>query len=386
VVDADRGGDRNRATHDPGRARPKGGEMKLLRMVSATLALALVVAACGSDEPAAGPDGCEPGGTDGDLLFYNWSDYMDPDLLDAFADEYGVSVVEDFYPSNEDMFARVTAGGAQYDVIVPSDYMVEIMIEEDLLLPLDHALILNIGNVDAQFATPPYDPGLDFSVPYQWGTTGLGVNVGLLGDVEPSWALVFDPDVAGNLPGRVSLLDDPRETMGAALYYLGYDPNTTNEDELAEAAEVITASRDWIAAFDSDLFSDLLLAGEVVVSHGYSGNFLDSFGDDEDYAYLIPEEGATIWTDNLAILADAPHPCTAHTFIDFILDAENGAALTNWTYYASPNAAAAEFIEAEILEDEAIYPPDDVLDDLFFLEDTGDFEINFSDYFIRAKS
>jgi spermidine/putrescine transport system substrate-binding protein len=360
--------------------------MRILRMMAATLALALVAAACGSDEPAAGPDGCEPGGTDGDLLFYNWSDYMDPDLLDAFAEEYGVSVVEDFYPSNEDMFARVTAGGAQYDVIVPSDYMVEIMIEEELLLPLDHALIPNIGNVDDQFATPPYDPGLDYSVPYQWGTTGLGVNVGLLGDVEPSWALVFDPEVAGALPGRVSLLDDPRETIGAALYYLGYDPNTTSEDELAEAADVITASRDWIAAFDSDLFSDLLLAGEVVVAHGYSGNFLDSFGDDEDYAYLIPEEGATIWTDNLAILADAPHPCTAHTFIDFILDAENGAALTNWTYYASPNAAAAVYIEPEILEDDAIYPPDEVLDDLYFLEDTGDFEINFSDYFIRAKS
>jgi spermidine/putrescine-binding protein len=182
------------------------------------------------------------------------------------------------------------------------------------------------------------------------------------------------------------MLDDPRETMGAALYWLGYDPNTTDEGELEEAADAISNARGWTAAFTSDQFSDLLLAGEVAVAQGYSGNFLDSFGDDESYAYLIPEEGATIWTDNLAILADADAPCTAHTFINYILDAENGAQLTNWTYYASPNAAASEFIEAEILEDEAIYPDDETRDNLFFLEDTGDAEILFTDYFTQAKS
>lgn len=348
--------------------------------------LALVLAACGGssgDEVAAD---CELGATDGDLLFYNWSDYMDPELISAFEEEFGVSVTEDFYPSNEEMLARVSAGGAQYDVIVPSDYMVEIMIEDDLLRPLNVDAIPNVANVDDEFVNPPYDPKLEFSVPYQWGTTGLGVNVGLLGDVEPSWALLFDPDVAGTLPGRVSFLDDPRETMAAALYYLGLDPNTTSEDDLQQAAELLSTARSWTAAFTSDQFSELLLAGEVVVAQGFSGNFLDNFGDDEDYAYLIPQEGATIWTDNLAILVDAPHPCTAHTFINFILDAQNGAALTNWTYYASPNAASQEFIDPEILEDEAIFPPDDVMARLYFLEDTGDAEILYTDYFTQAKS
>lgn len=356
------------------------------RWLAATAALAFVVSACngGGDEAAAEVD-CEPGAVDGDLNLYNWSDYMDPDLITAFEDEFDVSVTEDFYPSNEELFARVEAGGAQYDVIVPSDYMVDIMIQEDLLLALDTDAIPNIDNLDDDFTSPPYDPGLEYSVPYQWGTTGLGIDLSEVGEVEPSWDLLFDPDVAGGI-GRVSMLDDPREAMGAALYWLGHDPNTTDETELQEAADAIAAAGGWTSAFNSDQYSELLLAGEVAVAQGYSGNFLDNFGDSEDYAYVIPDEGATIWTDNLAILADASSPCTAHTFLNFLLDAENGAQLTNWTYYASPNAAASEFIDDEVLDNEAIYPDEQTRDNLHFLEDTGDAEILFTDLFTQAKS
>ena len=362
--------------------------MRTNRMKSAVAAVATVmmVAACGGGGGDTAAVDCELGQVDGDLLLYNWSDYMSPELIDAFKAQYGVGVVEDFYPSNEELFARVAEGGAQYDVIVPSDYMVGIMIEEGLLLRIDRGAVPNWVNVAEDFAAPPYDPDLAFSLPYQWGTTGLGVNVGLIGDVEPSWALIFDPAIAANLPGRITLLDDPRETLGAALYYLGYSPNTTSEDELQEAADLVTQAKAWTAAFVSDQYTDLLLSGESVIAHGYSGNILDNIGDDEDYVYIIPEEGATIWTDNMAILANAPHPCTAHTFINFILDAQNGADLTNWTYYGSPNAAADPFIDPEILEDEAIYPSDELREKLFFLEDTGDFEIRFTDLYTRAKS
>jgi spermidine/putrescine-binding protein len=334
------------------------------------------------------PEGvsCEVGETDGDLLLYNWSEYMDPDLLTAFGEEHGISATEDNYTSNEALLAQIRAGGADYDVIIPSDYMVEIMADEGLLLPLDEDAIPNAANVDEDFASPPYDPDLTYSLPYQWGTTGIGVDLEATGpDPEPTWGWLFDPDMAGSL--SISMLDDPRETMGAALYYLGHDPNTQDEDELQEAADLI-AGADWVTTFTSDQYSELLLTGETVVGHGYSGNFLDSFSgadDPERYAYLIPEEGATIWTDNMAILADAAHPCTAHAFIDFILDAENGAQLTNWTSYASPNAAATEFIEEEVLEDPAIYPDEDVRDDLHFLENTGEAEILYTDLFTRAQ-
>jgi spermidine/putrescine-binding protein len=178
--------------------------------------------------------------------------------------------------------------------------------------------------------------------------------------------------------------------MAAALSYLGYSINTQDEEELREAADLIAATTDRLAAFDSDQFEDLLVSGETAVAHGYSGDFFTAFDETEggydDYTYLIPQEGAVRWVDNMAILADAPHPCTAHTFINFILDARNGAQLTNWVFYASPNEAAEEFIDAEILEDPAIYPPEDVLANLSFIEDTGEAETLYTDLFTEAKS
>jgi len=356
-----------------------------IRAATAVIALTLIVAACGSDDTVRAAD-CLPGQTDGDLFLYNWNDYIDPGIIEDFEAEFGVRVVQDFYPSNEEMLARVVAGGAQYDVIVPSDYMIEIMLEDDLLLPLTRAAIPNIVNVDDEFADPPYDPNLGHSVPYLWGTTGLGVNVALLGDVEPSWALVFDPQVAGQLPGPILLLDDVRETMGAALHWLGFSPNSTDETELRAAADVIATARAWTLAYDSDLYADMLVAGEVVVSLGYSGNFLDAFDGDERFAYIVPKEGATLWTDNLAILAAAPHPCTSHTFLDFILRPEQGARLTNYISYPSPNALAAPFIDPEILDDPAVYPDPETLERLEFLRDTGDTEILYTDLFTRATN
>jgi spermidine/putrescine-binding protein len=346
-------------------------------------------AATGDGDGETAAAGCEPGEVDGDLLLYNWSEYMDPDLLVAFGEEHGISATEDTFTSNEALIAQIRAGGADYDAIIPSDYMVEIMIEEGLLLELDHDAIPNRENVADEFTDPPYDPGLVYSMPYQWGTTGIGVDLEAVGDdPEPTWGWLFDPEMAGELPGRISILDDPREGMAAALYYLGYDPNTQSEDELQEAADLIEQAGAWTVTYTSDQYNELLLTGEIVVGQGYSGTFLDSIygADDPDrYAYLIPEEGATIWTDNMAILADSDSPCTAHAFIDFILDAENGAQLTNWTFYASPNAAAEEFIDDEVTGDPAIYPEEDVRQNLYFLENTGDAEILYTDLFTRAQ-
>jgi spermidine/putrescine-binding protein len=259
-----------------------------------------------------------------------------------------------------------------------------------MLAELDRDALPNADNVDEEFSDPPFDPGSVYSMPYQWGTTGLGVDLEVVGEDAPhSWALLFDPEVTADYQGRMSMLDDPREAMAAALAYLGHDINTTSEDELGEAADLIAETSDRLAAFDSNLYGDLLMSGETAVAHGYSGTFFAAFDEADDpdrYTYVIPEEGGVKWVDTIAILADAPHPCTAHTFINFILDAENGAALTNWTYYASPNAAAEEFIVEDILEDPAIYPPEEVLAELEFLRDTGDAEILYNDLFTRAKS
>jgi len=344
----------------------------------------------GSEAPTDPSVSCEPGEVDGELVLYNWTEYIDPELVDKFRDEFGVDVIEDFYPSNEEMLARVQGGGSGFDVVVPSDYMVGIMIDQGLLARLDTSAIPNAANIAEDFTSPPFDPELAYSMPYQWGTTGLGLSLADTGDdPQPTWGWIFDPEMGEDLNGRISMLDDPREAMAAALSYLGHSINSTDETELQAAADLIAETTDRLAAFDSDQYEDLLISGETAVAHGYSGDFFVGFDENDawdDYAYLIPEEGAVRWVDTMAVLADAPHPCTAHAFINFILDAQNGAQLTNWNFYGSPNEAAEEFIDAEILEDPAIYPPEDVLENLQFIEDTGDTETLYTDLFTEAKS
>jgi len=374
---------------------------RLVRLVAVLATFMLVAAACGSSDSAESADGgssdgaamasCEAGQTDGDLAIYNWSEYMDPELKDAFEAEFGVSVTEDNYDSNEAMQPIISAGGSGYDFIVPSDYMVSILIEAGDIQKLNKDAIPNISNLLSAFASDlPFDPAAEYTAPYQWGTTGLGVDLAVTGeDVPQTWGLIFDPEIAAqyNLEGSyATLLNDPRETLGAALKYLGYSLNTTSEGELSEAGKLITDAKDRVTAYESDQYDELLATGDSSVAHGYSGNFIVQFGEADNpdqYTYFVPDEGGTRWVDNMAIPKDAPHPCTAHTFINFLLDAERGAQLTNWNFYASPNAAAEEFIDAEVLNDPIVYPTD--TSKLEFISDTGDFEINFSDTFIEAK-
>ena len=380
---------------------------QLMRLLAVLAAVAMTAAACGgssstdtadggsdsdsTDADADAGDSCEAGETDGDLAIYNWTEYMDPDLKTDFEAEFGVSVTEDNYDSNEAMQPIISAGGSGYDFIVPSDYMVSILIESGDIQPLQKDAIPNLGNLLPEFASGlPFDPDGTYTAPYQWGTTGLGVDLTVTGeDVPETWGLIFDPAVAEqyNLSGSyATLLNDPRETMGAALKYLGYSLNTTSDAELDEAKKLVQDAQDRITAYDSDQYDELLVTGDSSVAHGYSGNFIVQFDGAENpdnYAYFVPEEGGTRWVDNMAIPKDAPHPCTAHTFINYLLDAERGAQLTNWNYYASPNAASEEFIDPDVLEDPIVYPTD--TSKLEFIEDTGDFEINFSDAFIEAK-
>ncbi|MEE8406656.1 MAG: spermidine/putrescine ABC transporter substrate-binding protein [Acidimicrobiia bacterium] len=372
------------------------------RLVVLLNAMALVILSCGGGEeatvvtspaelPVAGEEvtQCESGEIDGDLHLYNWAEYIDPQLIAAFEEEYEVDVVEDFYASNEALAAKMQSG-AIYDLIVPSDYMVRIMIEEKFLAAIQTEALPNLGNLAPLFLDPAYDPGGVYSVAYQWGTVGLAVSTDVVvGGVEASWALLFDPTLIGEYPSGVSLLDDPRQTLGAALKYLGYSLNSTNEEELLEAAGVIATAREYVVAFDSDSYDETLATGQVDAAHGSSKNLGGSSAEVEvsDTAiYLIPEEGAAVWIDAMAVPANADYPCTAHTFINFVLEAENGATLTNWTFYASPNEAAEEYIDPQILEDEAIYPSDGLSDRLEIIEDTDDFEINYKDYFAIAKS
>ena len=397
------------------------------RLVMLVMVLALVAAACSDDDSAttsgdtsagteapatdAAPtgaqalaDACTLGETDGNLNLYNWTEYIPygslaedaevTDLLAAFEEEFGISVVLTEYDSNETMLAQIDAG-VGYDVVVPSDYMVSIMKDAGLLVKFNPDTVPNLSNIATEFTDLPYDPGNQYSAPYQWGTTGIGYAYGTIDDEEGvSWGVIFDPEMSADNAGFISLLDDERETMGAALIYLGYSINTTDPAQVDEAAALIKETKDRLAAFSSAGYWDLLTSGETVVSQGWNGDFLaaydaastDDYDAYEDFGYAIPTEGAAAWVDTIAIPSTVEHPCSAQTFVNFILDAFNGGELTNYNYYASPNAAAEEHIYGEILEDPSIYPTQDVRDRLEFFEDLGDFGTYYADAYSAAKS
>lgn len=307
-----------------------------------------------------------------ELHVYNWSEYIDPQIYTDFEKEFGVHVVEDTFASNEELLAKLQAGATGYDVIVPSDYMVEIMIEQGLLMELNRDNVPNITNIDPKFANPPYDPGMVHCVPYQWGTTGIGYNADEFDEPPDSWAYLFDPTVASEYAGQFTMLNDSRESMGAALKYLGFSLNSTDEAQLTQARDLLIQQKKWVYAYDSEQFEDLLSANETVLAHGWSGDFFMAAVEDERLWYAIPQEGGTIWADNLCIPKTASSQYTAEVFINYLLRPEVGAAISNFTWYASPNAAATEFIDAEILEEPAIYPPPEVMDKLEWIEDVGE--------------
>jgi len=321
---------------------------------------------------ACGGGGGEEEGLAAELHVYNWSEYIDPQVYEDFEAEFGVHVVEDTFANNEELLAKLQAGAGGYDVIVPSDYMVAIMIEEGLLAELNHDNIPNIVNIDPKFANPPYDPGMVHCVPYLWGTTGIGYNSEVFDEPPDSWAYVFDPELASQYAGRFTMLNDVRETVGAALKYLGYSLNSTDEEELMEARDLLIQQKQWIYAYDAEQYEDLLSADETVMAHAWSGDIFMVAEEDDRLWYAIPREGATIWADNLCIPTTAPHQHTAEVFINFLLRPEVSAMNSNFTWYASPNAAATEFIDAEILEEPAIYPPPEVMERLEWMEDLGD--------------
>jgi spermidine/putrescine-binding protein len=372
--------------------------------------MGLLVVACGGGDDGdvqSAADACEAGVVDGDLNLYNWTEYIPygsiaedfevDDLIAKFEDEYDVDVTLTEYESNEAMLQQVEAGGAPYDLVVPSDYMVSLMADSDLLVKLNKDAIPNLSNLDSTFTGLPFDPNGDYSVPYQWGTTGIGFSYDVIDDTDGiSWGIIFDPAQRSAYAGQISMLDDSREVLGAALKYLGYSLNSKSEAEVDEAAQLIAETTPDLATFSSAGYEDLLVEGTTVVAHGWNGDFFaaydgastDDYDAYEDFGYAVPDEGGVVWVDNMAIPTTAESPCTAHAFIDFMLDPENGATLTNYNYYASPNAAAEEFIYPEILDDPAIYPPQELFDNgsLEFLEDLGDFTQYYEDAFVEAKS
>jgi spermidine/putrescine transport system substrate-binding protein len=359
-----------------------------------------VLAACGGGEAASpgneygssgsetdssstvGADGVDRSRLSDELYFYNWSDYIDPELLEEFEAEYGVRVILDTYDSNEDMIAKVRAGNSGYDIVVPSDYAVQIMSAENLLLELDRSLLTNYGSLDPELLGLYFDPTNTVSLPYFYGITGIAYNraeLEALGISTPvdSWALLFDPALAGQISGRFSMLDDERETPGAVLRWLGRSVNETDPAALAEVEQILITQKDLLASYTSSDVNRRLAGGEYVAAHAWSGTAVQArsglegeFSGNADIDFVIPQEGGVIWMDNMAILADSPNAYTAHVFMNFLLRPEIAARNTDWVGYLTPNAGAVDLLSDEIkaLYAEGFAPSEETLERLEWIE------------------
>ncbi|MBS0125704.1 polyamine ABC transporter substrate-binding protein [Thetidibacter halocola] len=333
-------------------------------LMSFTATLALVAGAAAAEQ----------------VRVYNWSDYIDESLLEKFEQETGIDLIYDVFDSNEVLETKMLAGGSGYDVVVPSGTFLQRQIEAGAFQKLDTSKLPNFGNMWDVIAkrTAVYDPGNEYSINYMWGTTGIGVNVGkvkeLLGEDAPvdSLALIFDPANMEKLAScGVHLLDAPVEVVPAALAYAGMNPDAKDDEALAKAEEVLMAVRPYIQKFHSSEYINALANGDICVAFGWSGDILQArdraaeANNGVEVAYNAPSEGALMWFDQMAIPVDAPNPAAAHVFLNFIMDAQNMAAASNYVYYANGNKASQEFLNEDVIGDTAIYPNAAALENLY---------------------
>ncbi|WP_243089679.1 polyamine ABC transporter substrate-binding protein [Thermus neutrinimicus] len=306
----------------------------------------------------------------GTLYFLNWADYIPEDLLRKFERETGAKVVLDTFESPEAMLAKLKAGAdREFSLVVAPDYYVLQMAREGLIAPLEKGRLKGLANLDPFFLDPPYDPGLQYSIPYLWGTTGLAYREDLVQGPVDSFAVLFDP---ARQVGPFLLLDEMRETIGAALKYLGYSVNTTDPEALERAKGVLLEAKGRSVGFSGGVEAlNRILAGDAALTLAYSGDVLQAKQEDERLRYVLPKEGGTLWTDAVVILKRGPSQDLAYRFMDFLLEPENAAALAEYTRYATPVAKALPLLPEEMRQDPTVFPPEEVRQKLEYLKDLG---------------
>ncbi len=342
------------------------------------------MAACGSSSKSGAGGSTSPTTVKAEaktLNFYNWTDYIADDTIPNFQKETGIKVTYDNYSSNDELFAKMRTGGSGFDIIVPTDATLVKMKHANLVQPLDLSRIPNVKNLDPRFRTAAYDPGNKYSIPWQWGTTGIGYDKTKVGGAVTDWDAFQLPAVAG----KCSFLDEARDAFAMALFALKKDPNTLDTGDLDAAEQYLIDLKKKIQKITSD-YQDPLKGGQLLLAQAYSGDVFTIQADNANIEYVIPTSGALSWVDSMAIPKGAAHPHNAEAFMNYILEPKVGAALTNYVNYGSPNKAAEPFINKDILDNPLIYPSAADLAKLPFQKDLGEAELAYSDRWDKVKT
>ncbi len=320
----------------------------------------------------------------GELNILNWGEYIDPDLIEIFEEETGVKINYVEMTGNEEMLIKLRASDGLFDLCFPSDYIIEQMIREDMLLPLDYSLISNAKNIDPKMSafTNVFDPGSKYSLPYMWGTVGILYNTKMVEEDVDSWGILWDEKYAG----QIWMYDSPRDTLGITLKYLGYDMNTRNEAEVAAARDKLIEQAPIRKGFGTDNVRTSMINNKGALAVIYSGDAFAAMEENEDLAYVVPMEGSNVWYDNVVIPKSARNVAAAHAFINFLNDGNVAARNTEFICYSTPNAAALERLDESFTEDETYNPPQEVLDRCQVFHDLGDFVEVFNAAWIKVTA
>jgi spermidine/putrescine transport system substrate-binding protein len=323
------------------------------RIRAAAVGIAMVAALGGGQAGAAG-----------ELYLYNWTNYFPPDLLKKFEADTGVKVVLDTYDSNETMLAKLQAGGGGYDVVVPSDYIVPVMIQEGLLLEIDAGAMENFKNVASPFDKQWFDPERKYTAPYMWGTTGFSYDSARVpgGRLEESWASFFNPPP--ELHGQVAALNDEVELYNAAALYLGVDKCTESPEDAQKILDVLEKQKPVLAMYQSDGTIERMIAGEVIMHHQWNGAAHRTREQKPSVVFVYPKEGLNFWQDNFAVPKDARNPENAKTFINWMMAPENIAVASNFTGYMNAIKGSEQFMDAALRDDPAVVMPAEYADRL----------------------
>lgn len=319
------------------------------------------------------------------LFIYTWAGYTDNALLDRFAEKTGIRVVADVFSSNEEMLARVQAGGARaYSIIYPSDYMVVQMTELGLLSPLDHSSLGGLDRLKKQFQNPVYDPGNRYSVPLSWGTTGLIYNTEQLKEAPEDWDYLWEHKQ--ELARRMTLASDVREVMGAALRMLGYSLNSTNQEQVKQAYEKLVELKPAIASFTTDAWRPQMLTGDLKVAMCYSSDANEVISDNDKLKYVVPKSGSSLWTDTLVIPKGSPNPEAAYKWINFLLQGDVAASLVERLSFSTPSEDAFSLLTPELRENELLFPSEAVLKNCEGVAPVGKFMEVYDRYWTELTS
>ncbi|MCE9647357.1 MAG: spermidine/putrescine ABC transporter substrate-binding protein [Chloroflexi bacterium] len=334
----------------------------LFKVMGLLAAASIVLSACGggakATETAAGGDKvtstgyvCPPAEfpsevTSTELNIFVWTEYIPPEMMECFELVYGIKVNRDEYSSNEEMYAKVSAGGSNYDLVQPTDYIIALMARQNLLQELDHAKLPVLKNFDPNYLDFEFDPGNKYSIPYQAGTDAIVVNTDAVTDVPASFSDLWKPEYAG----KMVFLDDSRATIGMTLLTLGYDVNTTDPAQLEEAKNKLKELIPNVKLFDSDSPKTALIAGDVDLGMTWTGEALLAQRENPAIQYIYPSEGAILWQDNWAMLKDAPHADAAYAWLNYTMQGDIFWMMLRDFPFTNPNQAALDFAKTDQTE------------------------------------